>query len=447
MKYKTYSKMKDSGIGWIGEIPEHWQVVDLKYLSNKIVVGFVGSIKSDYTKDTKIPLLRTTNIKNGKLNLSNLKYITDEFHFKNIKSQLRENDIIIARHGNSGASALITDLEEANCLNVVVVRSNSKKINPKYLVLILNSIISKTFLEYEKFGGVQNIVNTEDIANIPIVCSPKIKEQEQITKFLENELDKIDSKILKNQKLMKSIKEKKESIINHAVTKGIDLNVTMKDSRIDRIGRIPEDWSKSSLRQAIKSIKSGVSRSLSTEDIGFPVLRSTNIINSKLKLSEIKYWYKEDTKGVNLNEYILEDKDIILNFINSMAQIGKSSLFVKQDRDWIYTTNNFRIKINIDKLVPEYFIYFLNSHYMRELIFSISQPAVNQASFTKDDLKQLSIVYPNLSTQNKIIVFLDKQTTKIDSYIFKMEIQTQKLEEYRQSLISSVITGKICVTN
>lgn len=291
----------------------------------------------------------------------------------------------------------------------------------------------------------QKRIPTEFVKEFIISYPKSITEQKQIADFLYKETSKIDLEISKNQKLIEFLKEKRQSIINFAVTKGLDSTIPMKNSGIEWIGKIPESWNVSSLRQAIRYIKSGVSRLLSTDDIGYPVLRSTNVIDGKFDSTEIKYWYKEDTKGVNLNDYILNDRDIILNFINSLAQIGKSCLFVKQNREWIYTTNNFRIKTNEKKLIPEYFIYFLNSHYMRELMFSISQPAVNQASFTKDDLKQLLIIYPDLDTQNKIISFLDEQTTKIDLLISKTKSQIVKLEEFHQSLIASAVTGKIDV--
>ena len=210
--------IKNSEMDWIGNIPKHWKIIDLKYLCSKLVVGFVGSISSYYTDKNGIPLLSTTNITNGKLDLSNLKYVTKEFHLRNKKSQLKEDDLIIARHGESGSSALISGLSESNCLNIVVIRPNSKIIFSKYVQHILNSRIVKIFLSYEKYGGVQEVVNTEDIGNVPIIFPPDKIEQERIMTFLDKETLKIDSLISKTEYQIEKLQEYRQLLISNAVT-------------------------------------------------------------------------------------------------------------------------------------------------------------------------------------------------------------------------------------
>jgi len=149
---------------------------------------------------------------------------------------------------------------------------------------------------------------------------------------------------------------------------------------------IPVEGNDSNIKTVLSKNKSGISRLLSNEDIGYPVLRSENIHNDDFDPENIKYWYTTDTKGVDLTTYILEEGDIILNFINSMAQIGKTCMFRKQEREWIYTTNCFRIKTKSKKMLQEYFYHLLNSHFMKRGIRAITQPAVNQASFSKNSV-------------------------------------------------------------
>src|ERR1700690_3010254 len=108
---------------------------------------------------------------------------------------------------------------------------------------------------------------------------------------------------------------------------------------------IPEGWNAGSLSDYIASVKSGLSRKISIEDIGLPVVTSTNIQNGRLDTATLKYWYVDDPQGANTADYVLSEGDILLNFINSAAQIGKSCLFRSFGRPTIYTTNIFRIKI------------------------------------------------------------------------------------------------------
>ena len=121
------------------------------------------------------------------------------------------------------------------------------------------------------------------------------------------------------------------------------METTLKETKI---GQIPNDWDVVTLGQILTSMQSGVSRNLSPEDIGIPVIRSTNIQDNRLVLNDLRYWYWDDPKGVDLSNYILDDGDILINFINSVAQIGKCCIFSGQARDFIFTTNIFRAKAN-----------------------------------------------------------------------------------------------------
>jgi type I restriction enzyme, S subunit len=445
---KKYPKMKESGIDWIGEIPEDWNGGRLKFTTS---FDLSTIDRHEYDDEIKVAICHYPQVYNNEIISKNTPLPSGTCTQKELKKfRLKKDDILITKDSETpkdiGVPVYIQeDFIDTVCgYHLAQLTTDKNQILGSFLFRFIQSDIANAYFETESHGVTRYGLGKYSIGNLKILL-PSISEQKIISKFIDQKNEKINRKISKNKKLIKLLKEKKQSIIDQSVTKGLDLDVPMKDVGIEGIEKIPQSWTKSSMRYVLKFIKSGISRRLTTEDIGYPVLRSTNVIDGKLNLDKIKYWYKEDTKKVNLKNFVLEDKDIILNFINSMAQIGKSCLFVQQARDWIYTTNNFRIKTKIDKLIPEYFIYILNSHYMKELIYSISQHAVNQASFTNDDFKQLSIIYANLNTQGKIIKFLDNQIFKIDSLILKMELHIEKLEEYGQTMTSSLITGKIDV--
>ena len=196
-----------------------------------------------------------------------------------------------------------------------------------------------------------------------------------------------------------------------------------------------EDWEQREFSDIFSEVKSGLSRMLSNDDIGLPVVRANNLNDGQLNLvDDIKYWYKNDPQGANTNNYLIEQGDILINFINSEAKMGTAAYVTRRpERDTIYTTNILRCKVN-DEYNP-YFIYsltFLNSY--KNYIASITKPAVNQASFTTVDFKKYSIKIPTVKEQNQIadlIEAFNKLITlhqcKLDNLKLKKKALLQKL--------------------
>lgn len=196
-------------------------------------------------------------------------------------------------------------------------------------------------------------------------------------------------------------------------------------------------WEEIKLKYLITSSRSGVSRKLSTEDIGYYVVRSGNIQNGKFVKEPQKYWYKDDTKGTDLTKYILEDGDILVNFINSIAQIGKAAIFKEIGRDCIFTTNIFQLKLK-ENLLDRYFLYFSMSEKYSKFISSITKPAVNQASFTRKNFGELPIPLPPLPKQKHIVAKLDGLFEKIDRAIGLLEENIAHTEALMRSVLDGI---------
>lgn len=176
----------------LGEIPVEWEVRSLGDISNRVAVGYVGSINCHYTDETGVLLLRTGNINGSKIDLSDLKYVTNDFHLKNKKSQLTSGDIIISRHGDSGSAAVIpNNIGVANCLNVVVVKK-SEEMNSEFIAYLFNSGFIKSILSRTKAGSVQGVINTKEI-NAALVPYPSLVEQNNIVIVLKKVDEQIES--------------------------------------------------------------------------------------------------------------------------------------------------------------------------------------------------------------------------------------------------------------
>ncbi|WP_297898094.1 restriction endonuclease subunit S, partial [Methanobrevibacter sp.] len=190
-------------------------------------------------------------------------------------------------------------------------------------------------------------------------------------------------------------------------------------------------------------MQSGLSRQLIDKDIGIPVIRSNNLINGKIDFSDIKYWYKDDNKGAKTENYFLKENDLLVNFINSLSQIGKSALYKNSiKRDTIFTTNIMRL--NFNKNINNFFIYsYFQLKKYENYIYSIAKPAVNQASFTTVDFKRFKMNVPSLAEQETIANFLSKVDKKINLF----EENIKLWETYKKGIMRQLFAQKLRFKN
>ena len=187
----------------------------------------------------------------------------------------------------------------------------------------------------------------------------------------------------------------------------------------------PYKWTVVKLSDISLFLKSGLSRRLSDVDIGLPVIRSGNIQNGQFVYNDIKYWYKDDPQGANTEDYRLENGDILVNFINSASQIGKTAIFSGVNRECIYTTNILRMKLT-DSCNIYYYNWFAMSDYYYMQLRNIIQPAVNQASFTTVNFLKLNIPLPPLQLQNQFETFVHQvNKSKLITYYHHKSIYTK----------------------
>lgn len=199
------------------------------------------------------------------------------------------------------------------------------------------------------------------------------------------------------------------------------------------------EWEERKLGSLTTLMQSGLSRLLSDTDIGLPVIRSNNLQNGQLDIRELKYWYSVDNQGANTENYFLQEEDLLVNFINSLAQIGKVAMYKNVlNRNTIFTTNIMRLRFKESANSSFIFNFFHTKKYIN-YIQSIAKPAVNQASFTTKDLNNLPIFLPQISEQQKIASFLSAIDTKIDQLTRKKEL----LEQYKKGVMQKIFSQEL----
>ena len=270
--------------------------------------------------------------------------------------------------------------------------------NAKYIYYLFNTINWK---KYDESTGVPSL-SAKTIERIKVVVSKNLCEQEKIAGFLS----KVDELINECEGEVKDLEEQKKGLMQKIFSQ----QIRFKDSNNNPY----PDWKEHCINEFIISLKSGLSRELQNEDIGIPVIRANNTYNGIVGGNDIKYWYKKDPKGANIDNYILDDGDILINFINSLPRMGETAIYTNfLNRPCIYTTNLLRLKLN-NKLNYKYFFYYTKTSEYINYIKAITKPAVNQASFTTVDFKNLKLLLPCLEEQEKIAKVLSKMNELIE---------------------------------
>ncbi len=288
-------------------------------------------------------------------------------------------------------------------------------------------------------------LGSETLMNFPILYPP-IQEQQQIVEFLDIKTSLIDSLIEKTQKKIELLKEKRTSLINHTVTKGLNPNVEMKESGVEWIGDIPSHWVKSKLKYKSKIYGRIGYRGYTTDDIveegeGVITLSPSNIVDGKLNIE--KRTYLSYNKYYESPEIIIGVNDIV--YVQRGSSIGKSTIIPLNHPEM--TINPQLIIIKEYNCLPKYLYFFLKS-----IVIKIQTTnETNGGStplITQNSVENFILTIPeNIKEQQQIVEYLDEQTDIIDTTISKEQKRIKLLKEYRQSLISEVVTGKIKVTN
>lgn len=446
---KRYAEYKKTNSNFIPDIPTHWKKLRVKNLVDRnqyypVGDGDHGSIKPEMYLEEGIPYIRVQNLSwTGELSLDNVVYISEKVQKANSKSILRPGDILIAKTGATvGKLGLIpNNLKEANTTSSVgKLTVDESKFNPKY---ILYSFQAKHFNDQIWMQASQKSAqpgfNIDDLIEFEI-ASPELEEQSKIAVFLDYKTNLIDATIEKKKRIIELLKEKRQVVINEAVTKGLNPNTPMKNSGVERLGEIPEHWETSKLKFLVdENLKYGANESAEDDNPNNPrYIRITDFGDDGI--------LRENTfKSLEYNiakEYFLKEGDIL--FARSGATVGKTFQF--KNYDGLACFAGYLIKASVNKKITSDFLYYFtktnlyenwkNSIFVQATIQNISAEKYNN----------LIVCFPkNREEQIMINNHIETECKKIDLILNNIYSAIQKLHDYRQSLISEAVTGKIDV--
>jgi type I restriction enzyme S subunit len=435
-KYVAYPEYKDSGVEWLGDVPSHWRAKQLKFMcsfNDEVLTEMVGS---DYEIEY---------IDIGSVSASAGVMKTEKMSFGKAPSRARR----IVRDGDVIISTVRTYLEAIapidNPPNNLIVSTGFAVIRPNcqlfkgYAAYCLraNGFIKEVVAE--SVGVSYPAINATDLVNIKVPALP-YEEQIQIANFLDHETAKIDTLIDKQQQLIQLLKEKRQAVISHAVTKGLNPDAAMKDSGVEWLGEVPEYWERIKLKHITKQIIDAEHKTAEYFDDGkYLVCRTTNVKGGRLRLEGGKY--------TNLETYIKwtrrgkpEDGDILFT---REAPAGEACVY-SGEIPLCLGQRMVLFKLKTECVKSEFVLHSIYSGLSDDFVKQLSQGST-VVHFNMADIQNIPLFEPPLKEQIEIVEYLTKVLEKYDGLIHSVTDAIKLIQERRTALISAAVTGKIDV--
>lgn len=426
---EKYSEYKDSGVKWLGKIPSHWKLLHLRnFLTLFSEKGFPDSPLLSVTREKGV-ILRDKDNKE-----ENHNYVPEDLSgYKH----LNVGDFVINKMKSWQGSYGVSDYE--GIVSPAYFTCKVRGVVPSFFSMAIRSVAYiGFFMQYSKGIRVdQWDLDPNSMKDIPFVLPPT-EEQTCIVAYLNEVTKKIDEAIAQQHKMIDLLNERKQIIINSAVTKGLNPNVAMKDSGVDWLGEIPENWNLFRLKYLLNErLMYGANESAESDDTTFPrYIRITDIDeNGNLRDDTFKSLPFKKAKP-----YLLKKGDILL--ARSGATAGKSFLF-EGNIDACFA--GYLIKASFSsKIIPRFFMYYTYSgvydKWKKGIFIQATIPNIGA-----DKYANLTVLLPSINEQNEIIYYLDRETEKINNAIEYCRQKIFLLQERKQIIINEVVTGKVKV--
>ena len=441
MVQDKYSEYLDSELMWVREYPAHWSLTKVKYEAYvKARVGWHGLKTDDFT-DVGPYLVTGSDFKSSVISWKDCYHCDLARYEQDPYIQLQNGDLLLTKDGTIGKIALVQGLgvDEKATLNsgVFVVRPLSNGFTTEFYFWLLESTVFKKFFDYFKTGSTIVHLYQDTFVNFSY-ASPPLIEQTQIANFLDYETAQIDTLIDKQQTLIQLLKEKRQAVISHAVTKGLNSDAPMKDSGVEWLGEVPEHW--------------GVGR------VGYYGQVLNGSTPSKANLS---YWHPKEVAWLSsgeVNQYYIESPTDYISYkalkecsvtllpvgTLVMGMIGQG----KTRGTSAVTKIEATINQNLAAVIPNENLYSNYAHLFFQAAYKELREDArggNQAALNCEIIRDFKITIPPINEQKAIFIEVNKISDKFDILMIKAEQAIQLMQERRTALISAAVTGKIDV--
>jgi type I restriction enzyme S subunit len=452
-KYQVYPDYKDSEVCGLGHLPSHWEVMQLKRTVDGCVNGIWGSEPNNDGKDMIV--LRVADFDRSKLTVKAEGYTYRKIEDKELTTRrLKRGDLLLEKSGGGektlvGQVVLFDEAFEAVTSNFVAKMTPVDRFNSKFLNYVFSRFYSENinYCSIKQNTGIQNLDSSAYLSEK--FGFPSKQEQQKIADFLDHETAKIDTLIEKQQKLIKLLKEKRQAVISHAVTKGLNPDAPMKESGVEWLGQIPAHWEVLRIKHLISSLESGVS--VNAADIPankdeYGVLKTSCVYTREFRVSENKTVVKDEYERVKCP---VRKGEIIISRMNTPELVGASAIVNVEapniflpDRLWQTVFKN-HYEHN-----TKFISYFMMVKGFRNQISLAAEGASSSMqNIAKEDYLSINIALPPKPEQETIVEFIDQRLRSFSKLEECSITAIELMQERRTALISAAVTGKIDVRN
>lgn len=438
---KPYPVYKDSGVAWLGDVPDGWEVMPIKWIVETPVTD--GPHETPTFLNEGIPFISAEAIKNNKIDFSRMRgYISIEDHQRYSKKyKPRRGDIYMVKAGaTTGSVAMVNTDQEFNIWSpLAAIRADADKAIPRY---VFYSMLSRNFFQaietHWSFGTQQNI-GMGIIQNIAIPV-PTLGEQTAIVDYLERKTAQIDAVIAKKKRLIELLREERTAIISQAATKGLNPDAPMKESSVEWLGQVPDEWEVKRLKFAAKinPSRSEIKSLPGDLEVSFYPMELVGF-------GELYEGQKKNLEEVSSGFTYFRDDDVLIAKITPSFENGKGALASGLKNGIGFGTTELHVIRPSSNLDKNFLFYLTYSHGFRHPGTGLMDGTAGQKRVPNEFLIDYLVALPSLPEQKTIVEYLDTKTAEIDQMIAHNETQIERLHEYRTALISAVVTGKIDV--
>jgi type I restriction enzyme, S subunit len=436
---KNTANMKDSGVEWIGEIPEGWDTTVFKALFKMST----ERVEDDPTVDQILSVSGYRGVEPKNIESNEGQMPSEDVSQYRI---VRKGQLVVNTMWLNYAGLGVSEYEGFVSPAYRAYDIKEPSVNRRFIHYLLRSHLYVGKYTSLLYGIRPNSLQVKpyDFERLEILVPPT-ETQKKIVDFLDRKTAQVDVVIEKKKRMIELLKEKRTSIITHAVTKGLDPKAKMRDSGVEWIGEIPEGWGVTVLKRNLHCNDGGVwGRDPQNEDDPI-VLRSTEqnvdgewkIINpARRHLSQSEY----------TSSLLLANDLLVTKSSGSELHIGKTSLVTEEVAQLRACYSNFMQRLRLkNDLTPKYLFYVLNNVLAREQMIYFSNSSISLGNINSTVLNSLIVPFPSVHEQELIVVSLNKRTLELNNAIQTVRTQIAKLTEYRASLIYHAVTGKMNV--
>ena len=444
MTFPAYPEYKDSDVEWLGEVPAHWEVKALKFCASWNDEVLPESMPPEET----IHYVEISDVEVGKGILR-----TQKMSFNDAPSRarriVREGDVVVSTvRTYLKAIARISGLPKDTVVSTgfAVVRPQSEQVSSLFLGYLLQSDGFVSELIASSVGVSYPAINASDLVGFPVALPPH-EEQATIGLFLDHETARIDALIEEQQRLIELLKEKRQAVISHAVTKGLDPDVPMKDSGVEWLGEVPAHSDMAKFKYAIAEFEQGWSPQCDNEPVGsideWGVLKVGCVNHGVFDPAENKRLPDELEARPELT---VREDDLLVSRANTRELVGSAAQVPADQPNLMASDKLFIVRLHYKICRPRFAAAYLGDHRVRHQIeLEATGASSSMLNIGQAAIRELCVPLPPEVEQDRIVEELDKREAGFEALERETAFHIQLLNERRSALISAAVTGKIDV--